>query len=210
MVLFSPFEVFTVYTEVDIVADRIQFTVNRIDLTPDRDETVHLHRDKGADHFGDFTHTLDVRGTYPSVNGIVFVWGLANDVADDLYRQGFVHSETIIVVELQKMHASGTRSIYIRECVGNDGTNLDGKTGLSMGTWYYLKVVKSGTSFVCGIYSTAGLRDAGDGTDGDIGNLAITLVADHKFRYIYACSSWNSGTGTYNSNAEIKNLSLNE
>ena len=70
---------------------------------------------------------------------------------------------------------------------------------------------KTGTAFNCGIYSTNALRDSGDGMDGDIDNLALTLHADYNFRYLYAINSHYSGTSTRRVIAgDIHNLTIRE
>lgn len=195
-------EDFTTYEEVDTVNDRIQKTANHIDFVSSRNaEETYLYKDYGVDHFGDFTHKVDEKQTAGSWVG--HVWGLANGVDEIL--------DLDPVISVQFYYAGGSNSVIVlRESYdSSDYTHSTANGTLDLNTPYYFLIKKTGTALKCGIYSTANLRDAGDATDGDIDNLALTLQADHKFRYIYGCSSHtltSVETGTF----EIDNLDLQE
>jgi len=202
------YENFLDYTEVDVPADRIQRTGDpsyHIDHRPFRNEDTYVYKDFGAAYFGDFTHTFDIRSDYLD-NGC---WGAVytlQNLVDEIYGNRGVGKPAQIYVTMFRSGAS----IYIilGEDV-NNGSYSDNFLGALANTWYYIKVVKSGTSLVCGIYSTALLRDAGDGTDGDVDNLALTLQADHTFRYAFACNTHNDGFNV-SMNNDIDNLDLHE
>ena len=202
-----PVEDYTSYTEVDIPADRIQFVgTNHLDFNPDRDEEVYLYKDKTAAHFTDFTHDVNVKGQDPSNQALTLTYVVANRIVSwlTIWTDGDEH----IAIAMEKFHASGTRRIalYAKPAV----TTYDKSGTLVVGTWYYLRLIKSGTSIKLGIYSTAELRDAGDATDGDVDSLVVTLSSDQSYQYIYACSSWNSGDAGVDANIDIEDLNLNE
>jgi len=187
-------EDYTTYTEVDTVNDRIQKTAHHIDFVSSRNaEETYLYKDYGVDHFGDFTHKVDVVQTAGSWVG--YAWGLSNTV-DELL-------DCDPRIGIYFYYASGANStINLIEYSGAQYKDSFGP--FSLNTPYYLLIKKTGTSLKCGIYSTAELRDAGDATDGDIDNLALTLQADHKFRYVFGCSSFtltSAGTGTFDIDA---------
>lgn len=198
-------EDFTTYTEVDVGADRIQKTANHIDHLAYRNEITYVYDDKGVDHFGDFEHKIDALSDFAGVNPISAIWMLANDLGSVIPL--IAADKTFILLQLYKAATSDFR-LYLREHY-DSGNYINGPVAISASTTYYLLVKKTGTALVCGIYSTAGLRDAGDGTDGDVGNLALTLHADHQFRYIYPCNSWKDTDTSYH-NVDIDNLDLQE
>jgi hypothetical protein len=69
-------------------------------------------------------------------------------------------------------------------------------------TWYYLKIVKSGTSLKCYIYSDSARTNL-------LATLSLTLHEDYHFEYIYASQSENSGL-THHGDIDIENLDLQE
>ena len=202
------YEDFTTYTEEDPTgaggeSGHIQFTAYHIDHDAYRNEDAYLYDDKGVDHFGDFEHLVDVRSDFLEEESYGIVWMLSNDV-DDLYGL-LVAQKTTIVLRFD----SFLSILQLGEKYGV-GWYEDNSVALSADTWYYLKIVKSGTSLVVGIYSTSGLRDAGDGTDGDVDNLALTLQADHLFRYNFACNTYHDDYTTNYMSNDIANLDLQE
>lgn len=199
-------EDFTTYTEVDTIDDRIQKTANHCDHYSHGNEDTYLYKDKTADHFTDFDHKVDVRSDFNEINARGSFWVLANDL-DDFYRLQ-IDGKTALGVQSYYRAIGPERWISLREVHAGNGYG-DHFITAAVNTWYYLRIVKSGTTFVCGIYSTAELRDAGDGTDGDVDNLALTLHADHSFQYVYACSSHDSDIN-YFLNNDTANLDLQE
>jgi len=204
-------EDYTTYTEVDPTglggeSGHIQFTANHIDATIGRNEDAWLVKDFEADHFGDFEHKLNVKADDATDWAMTVAWMLSDEV-EDFYTL-WTGDKKLLALVLRTFYGAGTRDIVIYS-MPKPETYYDDSIQLALDTSYYLLIVKSGTSFNVGIYSTAELRDAGDGTDGDEDNLSLTLTADHKYRYLFAVSSWNSG-GSYFSNADIDNLDLQE
>jgi len=206
-------EDFTTYTELDAGGQgnetgHIQFTANHIDFDVYENEDSYLYKDYGAEHFTDFDHLVDISLT--DVTGVAVaggVWALSEDTVDDFYGLQTTDKTALVVFPYTASVAS--RRIYLREIYG--GLNYDDYWGfLVSGTKYYLRIVKSGTSLVCGIYSTRAKAEAGNGIDGDLDNLALTLHADHSFRYIFGAISYNIGdTGETCSNT-IDDLDLQE
>jgi len=194
-------EDFLTYTEVDTVNDRIQRVgdpSHHIDFVSSRNaEETYVYKDFGVDHFGDFEHKVDakmVSGTW-----LGHIWGLSNTV-DELL-------DCPLWVSVAFRYGATSKFIYLYEYY--DSTTYSDTCALTLGTTYYLLIKKTGTTLLCGVYSTSELRDAGDATDGDIDNLALTLHADHKFRYVYGCSSHtltSAELGTF----DIDNLDLQE
>lgn len=206
------YEDFTTYTEVE-PDDRIQKTTNHIDIHTERNEDSYLYKDYGVNHFTDFTHDVNfyINSVGIGQRPIVLVWLLSNDL-DDYYGL-ITNSKTAIGVRFySRTDANYYRILLTESYGGTEYWNLfeDSPDEDGYDTWFYLKIMKSATSLKCGIYSTAELRDAGDATDGDIGNLSLTLQADHNFRYVFGCNTWNDGNADWDLDADIENLDLQE
>jgi len=202
-------EDFTTYTEVDTVNDRIQRVgdpSHHIDHLAFRNEDTYVYKDFGVDHFSDFTHKVDVKSDFAQASCYGWIWVLANAL-DDVYGL-YVNNHASLAVGFIKSGADNR--IYLFEFKAEQaGYSNDYAIGLSVDTWYYLLIKKVGTSLKVGIYSTSVLRDAGDATDGDIDNLAVTLSVDYQMRYIYACNTHNTGHAVI-CNDDIENLDLQE
>lgn len=192
MVTYEDFE--NDYTEVD-PNNRFAFTdANHIaveNLT--RNEKAYIYKNFGVDHFGDFTIDLDIRGRDTggtAGNDLMAVFVLANAIGSlDQLDSGTYISLSFYEFDISDPH---NPTITLGERY-NNASFTDGWEPASRDVWYYVRIIKSGTSLVCGLYSTAILRDAGDGTDGDYTNLSLTLHADHKFQYLYGVCSRDSG-----------------
>jgi len=194
-----PVEDYTTYTEVDPNNHIFLVGTNHIDATLTREEDAYLYKDRGVDHFQDFAHLVDARSpAYISPFGTVLVWGVSN-VVDDAYAWtwGFT-------VELYAF-SSLNYDVRLRTKGGTGGWGSAGvasSTKFSYGTWVYLKIIRSGTSLKCEIYSNAARTNL-------LETLEVTVGATEAYRYIYACSSWN--TGIINTQeVDIENLDLQE
>jgi len=196
-------EDFTTYTEVE-PDDRIQKTANHIDHVACRNEDSYLYKDKTAGHFGSaFIHTVNVYlAEAGTASDMAWVWVLQN-VVDDIKA---IVDASGDYLALRFRNAAGTLKLGLEEC--DSGTQTTDAGNIVISTWYYLKIVKSATSLVCGIYSTAALRDAGNGTDGDVDNLSLTIT-DKSYRYIFACNTNNTGHSLC-ATTDIENLDLHE
>jgi hypothetical protein len=198
------------WVEVDVAQDRIQVVgTNHIDHLAYRNEDTYKYRDKGANHFGNFTHKVDFKSDFAQTGCRAHPWALAKKVNDikGIYDSNDANSMVLCV----QVYDDGTgKTINVVDFKANKaGATADLYTALSANTWYYLMIKKSGTSLKVGIYSTALLRDAGNAEDGDVDNLAITLAADYQLQYVYACNTWNSGSNVYQS-FDVENLDLEE
>jgi len=207
MVMAAP-EDYTSYTEVD-VNDHITYEgTNHINYRPLESEDCYAYFDYGINYFTDFIHHVDgmAEDSTAGHNMLGIPWCVANDLDDALGL--YTNQKTHIVLGIQrKSTETHMVQIFVRERHGAVA-NLD-NTGwvLEEDTWYFLKIEKNGTSLICDIYSTAGLRDAGEGSDGDVDILSITLEADHNFRYIYSANNYHA-VGSEYWEGEFENLDL--
>lgn len=197
-------EDFTTYTEVDPNSHIGLVGTDHIDFDAWDNEDAYCYRDLGVDHFGDFTHKIDINPVTPGDNAHATPWMVSNDI-DDVNGLRAA-SKTFINIHL--IAKAGT-AVWFRIHEEYLGVVYTDHYDAADNTWYYLLIKKAGTAFNLGIYSTAELRDAGDATDGDLDNLALTLHADHKFRYVFACNTWNISESIH-MDVDIDNLDLQE
>ena len=186
------YEDFTSFTEVDIAADRIQKTAHHIDHYAKNNETTYLYKDYGAAHFGDFTHRIKVKNVAGGT-GKGVVWMLCDELGD-------VHSLQDTEQTFINIWLYGSDRMYLEE--GYSGLTHQNWYGISADTWYYVKIVKSGTSLNAYIYSDAGYSTLLD-------TLTLTLHGNWNFRYLYGCNTHNSGFDHYEQ-TDIENFDLGE
>jgi hypothetical protein len=201
---FGIVEDFTTYTEVDPNNHISLVGTNHIDFADWWNESAYLYKDFGVDHFGDFEQKIDWRPISCSAEDIaVNFWAVTNDIGSWAYLDN--EGKTALGLAAQKQY-EGTFELTLIELGAGQYTSIG---SLPFSTWYYLLIKKVGTSFKCGVYSTAALRDTGDATDGDVGNLALTLYGDWKFRYLFPAISDN-GSPSEHFDSEIENLDVGE
>jgi len=171
---------------------------NHIDFTPACNEDAYLYLDKGANHFGDFTHLVTVQLNSVSDNfGRGIVYSLTVDTVDDWY--GLIsNNKTAIGIRLRRESPVSYR-LYLEEIY--NGTFYADSYVISLSTPYYLTIDKAGTALTCKIYSDAARTNLLD-------TLQLNLHADHKFRYVMPCNTYHSGTQTCD--IDIDDLDLQE
>jgi hypothetical protein len=189
-------ENYSTYTEVD-PNNHITYTSTAITHVMKRNEDAYLYKNYGTGYFGtSFTHYLDCKFDSTSSNSDGVGWMLSNYV-DDMYGQYTAHR---YFVEIQLLADSSANPwIYLREY---DGTNWHSSAQVvSKTTWYYLKIVRDGTSLTCYIYSDSARTNL-------LWTLAITMTSGTQaFQYVYACNTSNSGNDITQT-VELANLNI--
>jgi len=181
------YEDFTTFTEVDVDFDRIQKTANHIDHSAKSDETTYLYKDYGIGHFGDFTHKIRTKLVSGHNDDATcgYVWVLANDIAGCYWLR--YNNKTFIGLYI--CYTAGTQLQFVLNETHGDNGYWDWNTGgFDLGDWIYVKIVKTGTSLNAYLYSDSSYSILVD-------TLTLTLHADHTFRYLEGCNTWNSGSG---------------
>mgnify|MGYP000704591312 CR=1 FL=1 len=173
------------YVETD-PNDRITISRWQIDFDSlSRSESAYVYKDKGIDYFEDFTHRLALKITSASGWGIMYPWGLANDIGDFKTLEG--NGETVIAFQAVHDPDNNQINLYLREDYGSN-YYLSSKFVGSLNKWYYIKITKDGTNLEAKIYDD-------DIRSNLLATLSLTLHADHKFRYLYVISTHNTGSG---------------
>ena len=191
---YAAFEDFTTFTEVDeqddiTITDEVTITVSSMR----RDADSYVYKDYGADHFGDFSHSVK---SVISANtaGMFSFWGAANTIDDfdglDATEDGIAsyHNELITSTEI----------ITIEDLV-NDSTDSTGD--INLGTWY-MTISRSGTTLTNEIYSDEAKTTLVD-------TIAVTCGTT-TFRYLYAVIGKGSGVSASNATGTVEDLDLNE
>lgn len=178
--------------------NHIDFTAHHIDFACYRDEDAWLYKDRGVDHFGDFEHLVDVKPVEIAVSDCGIVWCLSNDI-DDLMglRTGGKTAVALLFYAVTVEYLTEVR-LYLEEEYG--GSPYNDYSVVTEGTQYYLTINKVGTTIFCEIYTDSSRENLHD-------NITRTLHGDHKFRYIFACNTLNTGTAK-DGDIDIDNLFL--
>ena len=172
---------YTTFTEVDPNSHLALVGTDHLDFDAYMNEDCYLYKDYGVDYFGDFEHKVDMKASPIDSDSLGVFWLLSNDIDDVKGLQDA--SKTAIHVCLTE--SAGFKMILVTE----EYNGMSYKTAWMSGvadTWYYLTITKSGTSLIVNIYSDSARTNL-------LSFLPLTLHADHKFRYLFGCNTWNSG-----------------
>lgn len=196
------YEDFTTYTEVD-PNSHIEKTANHIDFNAYENEDAYVYKDKGADHFMDFEHLVDVKDTH--INDAVAggVWAVSNDIDDMVGLE--TTGKTALMVFMYDHSTAGTRRIYIRETYDSIAYS-DYYAPFTFGASYYLRIIKLGTAFSCEIYGSDADRTNEENV---IDTPSLTLHGDWTFRYVFGAITYNVGEA-FHTDVDVDNLDLQE
>lgn len=177
---------------------------NYLDFNANTSENGRVTFDYTATHFGNFTHSLKFAIDSSAEGANAYPYLLA---VDTLNNAKGLHdaSKTFIGVRITQDGASSYK-LYLHEDYGGVAYE-DTALTIALTTFYFCKLVKSTTSLTLEVYSTQTLLDAGG--SGDLGSKALTLHANHTFRYLYAGDTYNDATDK-TCDLDIENLAINE
>jgi len=186
-------EDFTTYAEVD-PNNRITVTAPKCETAGlSRNETAHVSKDRGVDHFGDFECLFTIRTkTSGSADAIVLMAVVANAVDD------WKDLSAGIGVMLQ---GHTTYTIY----VAGVSTGYSSNYACADNTIRYCTLTRTGSSVELKIYTDSAKTNL-DAT------LSITLDATDNvnYRYIYGMQSWYDQQVHTITGAYIEDLDLQE
>ena len=191
-------ENFTTYTEVDSAGD-ITITSTKVDIsTMRRDADSSVYKDFSANHFGNFSHDLEIywsaySGQYP----ILLNWHVSDITAATLqgitdsggFGVGFYHDTSNMLVTLENRSDSDS----------------DSWNGPTVDTLYYITIERSTgpDALECLIYSDSGRTTL-------IDTLTVTYNST-TWRYLGACGSADSGAIPDSTlSCYCQNLDINE
>jgi len=199
------YEDFTTYTEVDPKSHIGLVGTNHIDHHAYCDEDAYLYKDKGVGFFSNFTHHVDFKSDFLQDWAYSSTWLVSNTVDDWRGHEAtLVDYITVSPIRVSLAYPPLNR-IRLQQC---SGTITSQDIGISANTWYYLRIEKDGTNVTCRVWTNSNDRTDNDAGAGSyIGQITVSMAYDISFRYIYACSTYNSGS-SYNKNVDIENLDL--
>ena len=192
-------EDYTTYTEVDPNSHIGLVGTNHIDFNAYANEDAYCYKDKGAAHFTDFEHKVDVRPISASADYCYGCNWLLSNALDD-YHGLRTAGQTCVVVRTGHWTVAYPQ-LYLSEYYGSTEYNA-GPFNAAYNTWYYLTIKKLGTALTCKIYSDSARTTL-------LNTLSLTLQADHSFRYIFAANTQNEAVAR-NFDLDIENLDLQE
>jgi len=179
----DPIENLLTYAEVDpngrLTTDGATVTASGLR----RNEDAYFYKDKGADHFGDFSIDHEFKLTVDGTGATGGFFCLSNTVDDLNALIGgnclFIYSNTI---------AGPINRMIFQQREGGVSVGLDVFSGYTLNQQYYLTTSRNGTSATCGVYT----------------DIEKTIVADllgfacntTKYRYVFPAVSYNDGNAT--------------
>jgi len=166
------------------------------------DEAI-LYKDYGGGHFDlavgiehDFDFLCDdtdYGGGSGDTTVAVCSWALTNDIND--FDALWVGNKHFIVAALSGDNIVNKYHLTLYEINNAGVVASDESINLNEDQQYWVKITILGNAWKAGIYSSLVLRNAGDGTDGDIDNLSVTLSsAVLTFQYLYSVMSRDNYT----------------
>jgi len=190
-------EDFTTYTEVDPNSHIGLVGTNHVDFKAYKNEDAYLYKDKGAGHFTDFEHKIDVKLISADNTGQGFVWALAN-LVDDWKGIDDANGSALGVFLYGSV---ATYYLYLRELYL--GTAYNDSCSINLNTPYYLTIKRVGNAFTCKVYTDSARTNL-------YATLSLNLQAGQpNHRYVYASQTLNSAS-TYTLDCDVENLDLQE
>ena len=192
-------EDFTTYTETDadsklsVLASIATFTA-----AATRYKTYNLYYDKGAGHFGNFTHLITILTHNNTAGGTSMEtthWMVSNQTGDGRAGEVSTHG-------LQVYSYGYTGSPYQFAVYDHNSGNADYYIATPASLWY-CTISRSSTTLQMLIYSDSGRTSLTD-------TVSVSCETT-TYRYISAISGYNDGVGTTETdNAYTKDLDLQE
>ena len=191
------YEDFTTYTEVD-PNSHISLTSTNINHIAWLNEDAYVYYDYGVAAFGDLYHEIEamyVNNFGGSGYRKSFFWGLTNEVNDGKY---FFDNDKDCIFASYTRRTNGTEMFHLQ---AQDGSTYydDYYESPDLDVWYYFTIERNGSTATLKIYSDSARTVLVD-------TLTITCPTT-KFRYIYACNTWNRAYSVYQT-VYIRNLNL--
>jgi len=182
-------------TDIVVTATKVAWTA----LPENLDSYVYY--DFTAAYFnGDFRHEFECELTAADDGAEMNPWSLSNDVEDAKW----LYDNDKDCLNLIFYRNGASYYLYLYEC--NGGVIVDDNVEITVGTTYYLTVVRDesvGTfgALYCYIYTDSARTILH-------AKLDVTLTEKQDFRYLWACLSYNSGNGALTVTGFTQNLTL--
>jgi len=192
---------FTTSTEVDPNNHIDLVGTNHIDFDAWMNEDAYRYWDEGVDHFGDFEHKIDINAVSGDWARHAISWMLSNDLDDACGLR------TADKTNIRVHSISWTETlVYLRIYDDYLGDGYNDSYDSAYNTPYYLTLKKISTptnTLTCKIYLDSDRTNLDD-------TLTLELHADYKFRYVFACNTWDASQAQHFAEFDIENLDLQE
>ena len=185
-------EDFTTYTEVD---PETKVTVAAAKITSgglEKDDgETYVYDDKGALHFGNFTHLYELKVVVCASDGPYLIsWGVANTI--DGFSDWNTNDDQVLCIE--SSYKGSANLTYVRIWNTEAGTN-DITSDLTRNVKYYLKVLRDGTSITAYVYDDAPRTNL-------IDSVTVGITVGRSYRYVFPLNK-SSNADTTDTGAEI-------
>lgn len=191
---------YTTATEVDPGSD-LTITSDTIAIdTLDRDELTWVYWDEGAGGIsGNLTYTLQVKQITATLDFLVALWSLGNELAGFAGRPVSVDQLTIYFTNVL---GADRPQLSILSRVGSV-TNSDTSIELSNNTDYWLNIVVDidALTITCFIYSNALMTTLVD-------TMVANIDSAISMRYLFALRNYGTGTSGHSFSGYVKNLDI--
>ena len=183
------YENFNSYTEIDPNTHITLTSSQQLDYSLTRGETAYIYKDYGDSNFQDFEHEWD---TYIVNTGsgswrMEVNYGITNTIGS--------FNTWVQFIAVIWYYSGSVANLHLL------GNGINQHVTLTVNTWYYLRITKTGTSVNLYVYSDSLRTNLVTSCSG-------TLSSDYHFRYIYGCASYNDGHPTIIGSAKTRNLNL--
>ena len=199
--LVDPAEDFTTYSEVD-PSGHIDLYESLVDVNAiAANEDCYAYSDKGAAHFGNFTHY--VKATYISGGGqntnwhYPLFWGVSNVVND--WGDWWSNTREALFATFAVRSSTSTERIYLWSA---ETADYDYAEEFGVGTPYWFTASRSSTLAQLDIYTDLNRTIV-------FGTIDAAVVEGRTFRYVFAANIYNAGLPE-TSTLDVENLDLNE
>ena len=189
----------------EITADEdsdMTITATKIETATRRnDANTYTGTDKGAGHFGNFSHTIDHFQTGSQANSRHIVWAVTNTATGT--EKDLVDGDDGIWVKWEYYTPASPDELRLFLEVHTAGTDDSDFNEGDVNGQVYLTVIRTGATITCEIYSDSGRETLVD-------TLSVTHDAG-TFRYLFAGSgAEDTVTTSQTFTGNVENLDLNE
>lgn len=139
MVIDPSYEDFTTYTEVDPTTELTVTTNNIAFADIGRNDRCYVWDDKGASHFGNFVHLLEVNVSEAVSGAVGYVWAISE------LNTSVISSSTFALAVSLNPGVTGTPRFFIQQ-FGGGSPGFGNLVSLTLNTHYYVTVNRTGTT----------------------------------------------------------------
>jgi hypothetical protein len=192
-------ENYTTYTEQDAGNLITSILANSFTFTPKRTAYAWLNYDKGpANILSIETFRVEVKSTFGDLYNNGFFWAVSNSTGSSSVDIGGISD--FLGMSVYKGDLGNYIWLYERD--GGTYYTTSWTAGPTANVWYYIEIIKSGTSLTAKIYSTP------DYTTTLVSTLSLNLHHNGPWRYLWGASTSYAGGADRIYTVYVANLAI--